>query len=161
MSHVVTVNIEVSDLKALASACKRMGLEFLEGQTSYEWYGHWVDDSPVPDGLFSPEETERVRRMSKGERCAVMNKTLGRCAHAIRVPGSRYEVGVVALANGKFRLTWDWWDTTLVPKLGGQKAEKLMQAYGVEKTRREALRMGYRVQEQAQQDGSVKLLLAR
>lgn len=140
MSHITDVETEVKDLAALKQACSRLGFEFKEGQTSYKWYGQFVGDSPMPAGMTKED--------------------LGKCDHAIKVPGASYEVGV-AKVGGVYKLRYDYWGAGGLHKaLGGQKAEKLVQAYGIEKTKKEARRLGYTVAgEQAQQDGSVKLIL--
>ena len=38
MSHIVKIELEVKDLSVLKTACKRLGLEFLEGKTEFRWY---------------------------------------------------------------------------------------------------------------------------
>jgi hypothetical protein len=43
----------------------------------------------------------------------------GQCDHAIRLPGCRYEVGIVETANGA-ELRLDWFDDNLGRVLGGQ-----------------------------------------
>lgn len=39
MSHVVKLNLEVTSLKALKKAAKKMGLKFNEGVKSFNYYG--------------------------------------------------------------------------------------------------------------------------
>lgn len=39
MSHLSRIDISITDLSALKDACKRLGLEFKENQTSFKWYG--------------------------------------------------------------------------------------------------------------------------
>ena len=39
MSHIVTVQVEIKDLEAVRRMCANLGWEFLEGQTSFVWYG--------------------------------------------------------------------------------------------------------------------------
>lgn len=158
MSHVVTVDVLVKDLRALSGACARLGFEFIEGQQTYRWNGTWVDDSPVPDGLFDADETERVRKLPRRERCKVMEAALGRCAHAIRVPGAGlgFEVGVVSSGDG-FRLVWDFIDGGLTHKLGGNKALKLRQAYSVQAVKLAARNMAA-VRERVLPSGEVQLM---
>lgn len=140
MSHVTEVKTKIRDIEALKSACRKLNYNFKEGQKHYKWYGTWMGDSPMPEGMTQAD--------------------LGKCDHAISVPGADYEVGVAKTADG-FQLRYDYWGSGgLHTALGGQKAEKLVQAYSVEKTRREAKRMGFRVaRELVQVDGSVKLIL--
>ena len=74
MSHISKIELVIKDLEALKTACKRMGFEFREGQKTYQWYGRWVGDSPMPEGVTEEE--------------------LGKCNHAIHVPGAKYEIGL-------------------------------------------------------------------
>lgn len=140
MSHISEVSIQVKDLNALEAAAVRMGGELVRGKTSYVWFGQWVGDSPMPPGLTKAD--------------------LGKCDHAIKFPGVKYEVGVVAQADGTFRLQFDFWDRGL-REIMGQDGKPLVQAYAVEKAKIEARRMGRSViRESINADGSVKLVLA-
>ena len=60
MSHVANVEVEINDLAALKTACTKLGIEFVEGQTTYAWYDRYLADSDVgrqtvQDG-FKPED---------------------------------------------------------------------------------------------------------
>ncbi len=126
MSHVSAIELEIKDLDALKAVCDRLGFTFVEGQTSYKWWGHWVGDYPLPQG-FTKED-------------------LGKCSHAIRVPGATYEIGVVN-KNGKTTLLWDFYHTGGLETKIGKGGGKLKQAYAVEAAKRAAKKAGYRVQE--------------
>ena len=39
MSHVATVEVQITDLDALKAACEKLGLEFVEEKTEFRWYG--------------------------------------------------------------------------------------------------------------------------
>jgi hypothetical protein len=69
---------------------------------------------------------------------------------------------VVKSKSGRgYQLLWDFWKSGgLVQKIG-EKGEKLVQAYAVEKTRREAKKKGYSVYETVQEDGNIKLTLRK
>jgi len=108
MSHISKIELEVKDLGMLKMACDRLGLEFMEGQTEFRWYG-----------------------------------SNGKCAHAIRVPGADYEIGVQRV-DGRFELQCDYYDPN-IGKVIGQNGGFLKQAYAVEQTRSEARRKGYTV----------------
>ena len=138
MSYVAEIQIKIRDLAALAAACRRIDAEFCEGQTTFAWYGRFVGDSTPPAGR-NPRD-------------------YGQCTHAIRVPCARYEVGVVQALDGDgWDLLWDSYDAGgLAGKLGA-KAERLVQAYGVEAARAEALRSGWACTEERQPDGTVLL----
>lgn len=137
MSHVAKIELEINDLDALKAACQRLGLEFCCGQTTYRWYGEFVGDHPLPEGLTVQD--------------------LGRCDHAIRVPGASYELGVLK-RNGKYLLLWDFWGEGGLERVLGRNAGKLKQAYAIERTRREAMRKGYRITESKTRNG-VRLVL--
>ncbi|MDZ7760043.1 MAG: DUF1257 domain-containing protein [Desulfovermiculus sp.] len=75
----------------------------------------------------------------------------GHCAHAIKVPMARYEIGVVGKDKG-YELQADFWDQDLTRAVG-QEGGLLKQRYAVERTRREARRKGYRIIEKTTQTG--------
>lgn len=142
MSHIVTCDIELNDLDAIRAAVKRLGGTWKEGQKTYAWYGRSVGDYPLPVG--------------------VTKDMLGRCDHAFGFTGARYEVGVSKLANGKYGLMWDFWESGgLMAHMGNEQAHKFIQAYGVEKSKIEARRKGYSTQETTLKDGSIKLTLSK
>jgi hypothetical protein len=162
LSHVVCVECEFRDLDALKAACKRLNLEFKEGQTSYTWYGAWVDDSPVPEHLFDPDEAQRVKAMTESQRKAYMNAFLGHCQHAIACPGTRYEVGVVQKNDERgtrYHLVWDWIDQALFERLGTEKGHHFAQAYEIEAIKRQAHLQGYTAAEQQLENGSVQVTI--
>lgn len=141
---------------------ERLKGKLILGQKTYRWYDSgWQDDSPVPEGLFSAEETARVRAMTRAERTRIMNATLGHCDHAIQFPGCRYEVGVRANADGTFTLLYDFWSAGGLPQyLGGPKLPKLAQMYATELLKAESRRIGGAVEtEEVLEDGSVRLVL--
>lgn len=146
MSHVATVDIHITSLADLRVACNRLGLELIEGQTTYRWFGRHVGDYPVPEG-FTPAD-------------------LGRCEHAIRIPGNAdaYEVGVVPRRDGKpgWTLLWDFWagGCGLQDKIG-KEAGLLKQAYAIAAATRQARLQGFNVQEQQMAKGEIKLVLTR
>ncbi len=126
MSHVSQIELKIKSLDALKAACKRLGLEWMEGQRTYRWYGSWVGDTPLPEG--------------------VKVEDLGKCTHAIRVPGASYEIGVVE-KQGEYILMWDFWKYGGLERVLGQGGGKLKQAYSVEQTKAVARRAGYQVKE--------------
>lgn len=170
MSHVAKVDVEVTNLDDLEAACRRIGLELVRGQTEYRWYGETVGDYPLPDGFRGDD--------------------LGHCDHAIRVPldhpyqnrehytddmgvfhaaRTPYEIGVVIRRDGKpgFHLLWDFWQGGYglseflgVGKTAGEMP-RLKQAYAVCAAMRAAKQRGFRVQEQQQADGTVRMLLTK
>ena len=134
--HVATVKLEVRSLEALKAGCQRLGLEFRGGQTTYTWFGTSVGDSPLPEG-FTQED-------------------LGKCEHAIHVPGANYEIGLV-FRDGAYKLMWDSFGPGGLEAALGKDCNLLKQAYGVEAAKLEAQRQGYSVWESQEEDGSIKL----
>lgn len=108
MSHVENLNLEIRNLEAVKRACARLGWVFKENQKTYNWWNMWVDDSPVPRKLFATEaEYQRMLALPRSQRCQEMQQLLGKCDHAIQIPGQAFEIGVVE-RNGEYLLFWDW-----------------------------------------------------
>ena len=123
MSHITTIKTEIRDLDALKGACAECGVAFIEGQTTYQWFGESVGDYPLPEG--------------------VTKEQLGKCSHAIRVPGVAYEIGVVQKPNGHWTLAYDFWGPGegLLQKFG-DGCRHLLLLYAVHKTVREDRKKG-------------------
>jgi len=126
MSHISRIELDIKDLQSLKEACKRLGFEFRKNQQSYLWYGRWVGDSPLPEGITEDQ--------------------LGKCDHAIKVPGAQYEVGVVRKGHSFILLYDEWVKGGLKTKLG-VNAGLLKQAYTIETLRKEARQKNYRFHE--------------
>jgi len=141
MSHVSKFDCQVTDLEALKKAAEDCGLELVENQKTYKWYGRSVGDYPIPAGFKESD--------------------LGKCDHALRIPGNReaYEIGVVKSKTGTgYELLWDFWagGHGLTAKVG-QSGDRLKQAYQVRHTERHWQRKGCRTQVIQRQDGFVEL----
>jgi hypothetical protein len=122
MSHISKIELEINDLEALKTACTIMGFNFMENQKTYKWFGNWVGDSPLPEG--------------------VKVEDLGKCTHAIKVPGAHYEIGV--RQNGsKFHLIYDYWHSGRLEQYIGKDACKIKQTYTLARIRKEAQQKGY------------------
>ncbi len=137
MSHISKIELEIQSLEDLKLACKRLGFIFQENQKTYQWYGRFVGDSPIPEGINIED--------------------LGKCDHAIKVPECTYEIGVVKRGS-KYILLWDSWHTGGLEKKIGPDAGLLKQAYTIERIRHEAKRKKYQVKE-IQNDQSMRLVL--
>jgi hypothetical protein len=130
MSHVATVNLEVTDIKALQLACKELGLEFVEGAKTFAWFGRWVDDYSAKDAAYKngikPEE-------------------YGTCDHKIKVKGCTYEIGVKHVGDGKYVCYYDFFGPgKAIRNMLGQNLGKLKQFYGVNKVEMQAKSKGYK-----------------
>ena len=139
MSHVSRIEVEINDLASLKRACQRLGFEFCEDQKTYVWYGRLVnpDRNPLAEGMTQDD--------------------LGKCTHAIRIPGAQYELGIVQRST-KYLLLADFWDSRLKNAIG-ENGGKLKQAYAVERSIAEAKKRNYRVVEQKIPSG-IRLILS-
>lgn len=142
MSHVSEIEVEIKDLSALKAACEDLGLELIEGQKTYKWFGRSVGDYPLPTG--------------------VKNSDLGKCEHAIRIPknSQAYEIGVVrSKTNPKaYNLLWDFWQGGFgMRDKVGDGATKLIDHYGANVAKKQLKRQGYRISQSIGEQGQVIL----
>ena len=145
MSHVASVELVINDLASLKVACEKLGLNFCENQKTHRWYGKFLADSDV--GRATAAEFDA--------------KTFGTCEHAIKVPGSEYDIGVVKNPNGTgYRLIYDQFGgngRAISEKLGGESLGKLKSEYGAVRATRHLQRQGYRVMRRVLANGQIKL----
>ena len=137
MSHITKIETVVTNLDAVKAMCKRMGWEFCEGQKTYKWYGRFVGDTKLPDGLKISD--------------------LGKCSHAIKIPGAIYEVGLREQEAGKYIFAFDYWGPGGLQAAVGQGGEKLRQLYSLEISKITAQKQGHMCQELPQENGDIKL----
>lgn len=156
MSHVTDVKLKVHDLDALREACDELGLELMEGQTHYAWWGTFQNDSAA-----------------YGEH---LPKDMGHSAHAIRIKGDKprngsggpWEIGVVAAKDGDgFGLYYDTFGhagARLSEKVG-PNANRLRQEYSVavatRKAKAELAKKGWRVSRETLPNKAVRLKLRK
>ena len=136
MSHISRIELEVKKLEAMKQACADCGFEFMENQKTYRWYGRFVGDSPMPEGLTVED--------------------LGKCDHAIRVPGASYEIGLKRIGD-RYEMLYDYWSA------GGLKGkpEKLFQPYAIAATKRLIKKNRYRMIGEKKLDGGAVQLRVR
>lgn len=119
MSHVVATTTEIPDaqLDTLITACKQLGLEFMKDQTTYKWFGAWVNDYDAEDAAYKN---------------GIKPEDYGKCVHAIKVPGASYEIGVYRHPEtGNLRLIYDFFgDGRNIMEKVGKNCEKLWTAQG-------------------------------
>jgi hypothetical protein len=145
-SHVVAVKLEVKDLDALEKVAESIGMQLVRGQTTWKWYGKWVDDYSADDAAYKN---------------GIAVADYGKCEHALVIPGKpdAYEVGVIALPGGGFTLGWDFYGggNGLMAKIGAG-GQKLLQGYGLEVVKKTAIKQGHFVLgEVPMEDGSIRL----
>ena len=148
MSHVATIELEIKDLDALELATLDLGLELVRGQKHYKWYGRSVGDYPLPVGFTAAD--------------------LGKCDHVLRIPGDAraYEIGVCRRRDGKdgFVLQWDFYagGYGMAAKVGGDKAQALVQGYATQVAIKTARAQGFRViGRSVKADGTVLVSIQR
>lgn len=137
--------VSIRDLAALETAVKELGGIFVANQKTYRWYGRYVGDTKLPDGIKESD--------------------LGKCQHVIRVDGAGYDIGVVRQPDNSYRLLWDYWGQgqKLAETFGrnGNNLDKLMQSYSRQATISAAKRAGYFVREKTTATGHIKMSLVR
>jgi hypothetical protein len=136
MPSVYTLNLVIRNLDAFRAACRRRGWEFRAGQRRYRWFGRWLDDQPLPGGLTPVE--------------------LGRCAHAVGIPGCLYEVGLIWRGD-HFRPVWDDEPAGGLNVALGPGGGVLWQAYVSEAARRAAHVRGHLVSRTSGRSGVLRL----
>lgn len=146
MSHVASVpKLNITDLKALASACAELGLEFVQNQKTWKWYGTWVNDYAAENAAY---------------KLGIKPEDYGKSEHAIKLPDCSYEIGVVRNNKGELTLAYDFWGEGRKLKAAiGEGCEKLVQHYGVNKAALIARAKGHIMQKQLQPNGDIKVLL--
>ena len=137
MSHISKIELVIHSLEDLKEACRQLGFEFVEDQKTFKWFGRWVGDTPLPEGIDIED--------------------IGKCDHAIKVAGCEYEIGIIR-RDDHYILLWDHYYVGGLTKIIGQDAGKLKQAYTVARVRKEARRKGYRIREKKMDQG-VRLVL--
>ena len=138
MSHIAKIELEIRDLQSLKDACKKLGFHFMENQKHYRWYGKWVGNQPLPDGISEDD--------------------LGKCNHAIHIPAAVFEIGIVKKENS-YQLIWYSWIGGGLQKAIGKDAGVLKQTYAIESVKRAARKKGYRLIEKRMKKG-VRLSLS-
>lgn len=151
MSHVATVEVEVKDLDAFRVACAAVGMELVEGQTTFAWFGEFMNDYHGQDAAF---------------KSGIRPEDYGKCAHAARVRGDAraYEVGLVQKANGAHALVWDFYGARgrALEAVAGKACGKLVSAYVTEVARRTLHRAGFQAAGRTvKADGTVELVFSR
>jgi hypothetical protein len=136
VSHISKIELIINDLSSLKAACSRMNLEFRENQKTYRWYGKWIGNEPIPQGLVP-----------------------GRCDHAIHVPNAAYEVGVIKQDDANYSLHADMFSGGGLEPIIGKDAGLLKQAYTIARVRKEAHQKRMRINE-IQTDTGIRLTLS-
>ena len=145
MSHVAETGLVVHDLQCLELACKKLGIQFVHGQTTWEWFGQWMDDYSQSDAAYKH---------------GIKPEMYGHSIHAIKVPGTNYEIGVMKNPNGEgFVLVYDFFGEgqVIVNKLG-KGLQQIKREYSVYRHKKTAKADGRVVTEKRLQNGKIALL---
>lgn len=143
MSHINTIKCVMNDLEAIKRVCARKGWTFVQGQSTFNWFGQWVGDTEMPEGFFTEAEKSFLESMEYSERKKILTELFGKCHHAIQVPGATYEIGVVQ-KSGQWFLLYDYYQTG---GLHQNLLEDVAQLYGVEKSKLLAEAQGFQWKE--------------
>lgn len=134
MSHVIDAELTFTDLDALEHCAPEIGLELVRGQTSFNWFGRWVNDYHAPQSAVAHGRDPKL---------------FGKCAHALRLRDARpgdYEIGLAARADGKgFDAVYDSWGPGhRLEQAAGRNLDKLAQVYGAEVAVRKLRKKGFK-----------------
>lgn len=150
MSHVVASETEIpdSELSSLKAACKELGLVFVENQTTYKWYGRWVNDYNAEDAAYKN---------------GIKPEDYGKCVHAIRLPGCDYEIGVYRHPEtGNLRLIYDFFGPgRQIQALIGKQAEKLWNLQGEKWAYEYGAKKKLKVTKRIKADGVVEMVFTK
>lgn len=144
MSHVAKVSIEIRSLDALKAACERLGLEFIEGETSFNYFSNRREKC---------QHAIRVRGNVHAHEMGVIQNPPG------TIQNIRMEDGALASRDvgGSYTLLWDPHSgrrelSTIV----GNSCNTLRQMYAIEAAKLECP-AGFQMYENVLADGTIEL----
>lgn len=153
MSHVAEVDLKITDLDALAKACEEVGMELVRGQTTWRWYGRFLND-------WSDEQRAAALRGFKPEQ-------FGHSEHAIRLKDrvvGDYEIGLVPRRDGKagWEMLYDVYGPghRLEQKAGVALVE-LRNQYAASVARAQLVKQGYRVTTARNTEGHLQVVAVK
>ena len=138
MSHVAKVNIEIKDLDALRVACRKVGLEFVEGQKTFRSYQRGL----TCDHAIRVPQVDVERGNSNAP----------------------YEIGVIRVkSTGAYTLLVDDFAGGFgLTALSGLRAVNVVRAYATEVATKTLTRGGYLLTgTRTKQDGTIELTFNR
>ena len=167
MSHVATIEIEITNLQDLQAACEELGLEFVEGQQTYNCYHFGQSPDEIRkdwEGCF--EDTDSLDKFLSGLMPSGFSLSdVGKCEHAIRLTEGRseqsYEIGLARRRDGKpgWCLLWD--ECGGLKKRVGIGANRLKQAIATAASIRTMKMQGFRCERKQLPTGAVQLNFVR
>lgn len=148
MSHVVAIKTELFSIEAVKRTCKALGLVFKENQKTIRWFGSWMNDYDRNDAAY---------------KLGIDPSLYGTCDHAIEVPGSAYDVGLLKNPKtGGYKLYFDFWSHNghrIMEVIGGQTGDRFMQEYALQAAEIEAEMHGHYTQRTKLADGTIELAI--
>jgi hypothetical protein len=66
MSHIQTIEVEITDLQALKNACKRLGLTWKQDQKTFKWWG--VQAAQCDHAISIPEAKYEIGVLKNADR---------------------------------------------------------------------------------------------
>jgi hypothetical protein len=153
MSHVVGIKTSVKDLGALKRAAEALGLEFMEGQSTHKWFGHFMGEAAATNSTI---------------RLAIKAEDYGQCLHAIRMKGNSdaYEIGVVRNPKGEgYIMIFDFFaQQRNITAICGEDLRKLLKEYEYQVVAedpgiQELLNQGYHIQKDIQENGDIRVVV--
>ena len=139
MSHMKRMKTKSSfELSVIKRLCADEGWKFMENQKTYKWFGRWMGDSPLPEGMTVEE--------------------IGHCNHAIQVPGCSYEIGLVEMGD-KVDIRFDFWHSGGLDKAIGVEGQIFRKLYSFTKAKIACEYHGKAYQEETLENGARKLVV--
>jgi hypothetical protein len=139
VSHIARMQFRVNDLDALEACAAHVGMRLDRNRKNYRWYGRWVGDTPLPEG--------------------VKLEDLGKCDCAlVPLTGNGYDIGLVwNEAEQSYDLRWDFYVRGGLERLVGEDGFKLSQEYNYETVRKAHETVGQEVYREVLPDGALKM----
>ncbi len=80
MSHISKIELEVKDLGTLKQACQRLGLNMIQGQNTFKWYGQ--EEGKCDHAIQIPDATYEIGIIRTGNnfelRCDYWDSAIGK-----------------------------------------------------------------------------------
>jgi hypothetical protein len=136
LSHISKISLLCDSLDILAKTARSFGGQLVRDKQTYEWFGKFMNDYPLPDGVKAED--------------------LGKCDHAISIPNCKYEIGISKNVKGKYELRWDFWSAGGLEKVIGKDGGLFKQRYTDFRTEYELKLKKKKFRRTVEQDGTIQ-----
>lgn len=158
MSHVSQCKAILKSRLDIEAAASRLGGFVDWTKQKVKMYGSgFVDDSYQWREFFPPDEAERIARMRREDRIAIINNVMASADGVINFPKAKYNVGIYKLPDNTYRLRYDEWGSGGLVPIMGVGGKRFAQAYSTESAKRVARAKGFTTRETQDEGGRVKL----